>query len=62
MIEWRKSSRSNTENGNCVELASLPGRVGVRDSKNPTGPAFALSPESFRAFVRDVKAGELDTP
>lgn len=61
-IRWRKSSRSNTDNGACVELANLPGRVGVRDSKHPTGPAFALSRESFRTLVRDVKAGSLDTP
>ncbi|TDC54318.1 DUF397 domain-containing protein [Actinomadura sp. KC345] len=61
-VKWRKSSRSNTDNGACVELANLPGRVGVRDSKDPAGPALALSPESFRALVRDVKAGSLDTP
>ncbi|WP_242900696.1 DUF397 domain-containing protein [Actinomadura terrae] len=59
---WRKSSRSNPDNGNCVELAGLPGRVGVRDSKNPDGPAFALSAASFRALVRDVKAGHHDMP
>ncbi|WP_242900695.1 DUF397 domain-containing protein [Actinomadura terrae] len=61
-IKWRKSSRSNTSKGNCVELASLPGRVGVRDSKNPESPAFALSAASFRALVRDVKAGHHDMP
>ncbi|TDD64704.1 DUF397 domain-containing protein [Actinomadura rubrisoli] len=62
MTEWRKASKSSTEGGDCVELARFPDTVGVRDSKNPHGPAFALSRESFRSLVRDVKAGKLDTP
>ncbi|MFD8361732.1 DUF397 domain-containing protein, partial [Streptomyces hygroscopicus] len=36
---WRKSSYSNPDGGNCVEVAdNLPGIVPVRDSKNPDGP------------------------
>ncbi|MFC4055889.1 DUF397 domain-containing protein [Actinomadura syzygii] len=61
-IKWRKSSRSNTGNGACVELASLPGRVGIRDSKAPTAPALALTPDSFRALLHNAKAGHLDLP
>ncbi|MEU5994765.1 DUF397 domain-containing protein [Spirillospora sp. NPDC047418] len=62
MIVWRKASRSNTSGGNCVEVAQRPGNVGVRDSKDPYGAVFALSRESFRSLVRDVKAGDLDVP
>ncbi|GAA4235620.1 hypothetical protein GCM10022254_43240 [Actinomadura meridiana] len=62
MIVWRKASRSNTSGGNCVEVAQRPGSVGVRDSKDPNGPTFALSQETFRLLVRDVKAGDLDKP
>ncbi|TYK51266.1 DUF397 domain-containing protein [Actinomadura decatromicini] len=61
-IKWRKSSRSNADNGACVELANLPGRIGVRDSKNPTAPALALTPDSFRALLGDAKAGHFDLP
>ncbi|MGH3792547.1 MAG: DUF397 domain-containing protein, partial [Pseudonocardiaceae bacterium] len=35
---WRKSSRSVGGYGdqtNCVEVAELPGRVAMRDSKDP---------------------------
>ncbi|HEY7484053.1 MAG TPA: DUF397 domain-containing protein [Streptosporangiaceae bacterium] len=32
---WRKSSHSNTQGGDCVEVARLAGGIGVRDSKNP---------------------------
>ncbi|WP_157429899.1 DUF397 domain-containing protein, partial [Actinomadura oligospora] len=30
---WRKSSHSGTQQGDCVEVAHLEHRVGVRDSK-----------------------------
>ncbi|QXJ23584.1 DUF397 domain-containing protein [Actinomadura graeca] len=62
MIVWRKASQSDTSGGDCVEIAQLPENIGVRDSKNPLGPAFALSPTSFRALVHDVKTGNHDTP
>ncbi|MEU6170643.1 DUF397 domain-containing protein [Streptantibioticus parmotrematis] len=56
---WRKSSHSSDTGGNCVEVAELPDLIAVRDSKNPTGPALAFSPEAFRAFVGAVARGEL---
>ncbi|MFB9428212.1 DUF397 domain-containing protein [Streptoalloteichus tenebrarius] len=31
--------------------------VGVRDSKNPTGPALSFSHREWSAFVRGVKNG-----
>lgn len=43
-LSWRKSSRSGSGGGQCVEAAHLhDGRVAVRDSKNPHGPALLLS-------------------
>ncbi|MFG2104002.1 DUF397 domain-containing protein [Micromonospora echinaurantiaca] len=49
---WRKSSRSSGNGGNCVEVAdNLPGVVGVRDSKDPIGPALVFAPAAWRAFV-----------
>ncbi|MFI6260827.1 DUF397 domain-containing protein [Micromonospora sp. NPDC051006] len=49
---WRKSSRSNSNGGACVEVAdNLPGVVAVRDSKDPAGPALTFPPASWRAFV-----------
>ncbi|WP_428962848.1 DUF397 domain-containing protein [Micromonospora fluostatini] len=50
--QWRKSTRSGTSGGNCVEVAdNLPGVVAVRDSKDPTGPALVFAPGAWRAFV-----------
>jgi hypothetical protein len=58
MIVWRKSSHSGTQDeSECVEIAGLPGRIGVRDSKNPYGPVLTLSRHDFRALVAQVKAG-----
>ncbi|MEW2146213.1 DUF397 domain-containing protein [Micromonospora vinacea] len=52
---WRKSTRSGSGGGNCVEVAdNLPGIVGVRDSKDPEGPALVFGPVAWRAFVTEV--------
>lgn len=59
--EWRKSTRSQGANNNCVEVAgNLPGIVAVRDSKNPDGPALIVSPAEWRRFLREVKGGAFD--
>ncbi|MCX5067259.1 DUF397 domain-containing protein [Micromonospora lupini] len=48
--QWRTSTRSG--NGECVEVAdNLPGVVGVRDSKDPSGPVLVFAPVAWRAFV-----------
>lgn len=52
---WRKSGRSSGQ-GNCVEVAdNLPDVVGVRDSKDPTGPALTFGPAAWRRFVTYTK-------
>jgi hypothetical protein len=50
---WRTSSRSGQNGGDCVEVAdNLPGRVLVRDSKDPQGPVLTFAPWEWQAFVR----------
>ena len=45
-LSWRKSSYSGNGGGNCVEVGTgLPGKIGVRDSKNPDGPVLSFGPE-----------------
>ena len=57
---WIKSSLSFS-NGNCVEVASLPGgEVGVRDSKDVEGPVLRFTPDEWRAFVGGARNGEFD--
>ncbi|PPJ35169.1 DUF397 domain-containing protein [Nocardia nova] len=59
---WFKSSHSGGSQ-DCVEVAFLAdGTVGVRDSKNPTGPALAFAPEEWDAFTATVASTGLDQP
>jgi Domain of unknown function (DUF397) len=59
--QWRKSSYSGTNGGQCVEVAaSLPGVVAVRDSKNVTGPELEITDRAWSAFITDIKRGEFD--
>ncbi|MFF9013520.1 DUF397 domain-containing protein [Streptomyces sp. NPDC014870] len=50
-FEWRKSSYSDSGGGECVEVATCPHSVHVRDSKVQDGPAFAVAPASWSAFL-----------
>jgi hypothetical protein len=54
--QWRKSTRSGSSGGDCVEVAdNLPGVVGVRDSKDRDGGTLTFAPEQWRAFVNHAK-------
>ncbi|MCX4387520.1 DUF397 domain-containing protein [Micromonospora peucetia] len=53
--QWRKSTKSGNNGGACVEVAdNLSGVVGVRDSKDPSGPALVFAPAAWRSFVAQV--------
>ncbi|MFC9233671.1 DUF397 domain-containing protein [Streptomyces decoyicus] len=53
---WCKSSYSNGDGGNCVEVVDdLPGIVPVRDSKDPHGPAIIFPASAWSTFVSAVK-------
>lgn len=54
---WFKSSHSGGGQ-ECVEVAHLaPGMVGVRDSKDPTGPALFFTADDWDSFLAGAKAG-----
>ncbi|MEU5108059.1 MULTISPECIES: DUF397 domain-containing protein [unclassified Streptomyces] len=56
---WRKSRYSNTQGGECVEVADgIPGMVPLRDSKNPEGPALIFEAAAWASFVEAVKSEE----
>lgn len=53
---WRKSSRSNTQGGDCVEVAdNVTGVIGVRDSKDPSGPVLVFSPAAWQGFIHAIQ-------
>jgi uncharacterized protein DUF397 len=59
---WRKSSRTNggDDQTNCVEVAELPDRIAMRDSKDPTGPALAFTHPEWQAFVGGIRTSQFD--
>jgi hypothetical protein len=56
---WTKSSLSFS-NGNCVEVASLDGTIGVRNSRDQSGPELRFTPDEWDAFLGGVRNGEFD--
>ncbi|MFI5658999.1 DUF397 domain-containing protein [Streptomyces sp. NPDC051684] len=51
-LHWFKSSYSSSEGGACVEVATEPTAIHVRDSKNADGgPHFTVTPEAWTAFL-----------
>jgi hypothetical protein len=51
-LEWVKSSYSGSEGGNCLEVATTPTTIHIRDSKQPAGPVLTLSPATWSEFLR----------
>jgi hypothetical protein len=56
---WRKSSYSNPDGGNCVEIApNLSSVVPVRDSKAPSRGTLLFGPAAWTRFIDEVKRTE----
>ncbi|MDT0345390.1 DUF397 domain-containing protein [Streptomyces litchfieldiae] len=57
---WRKPW-SGTNGGNCVEALKLAdGRVALRQSTDPDGPALIYTVHEIETFIRGAKRGEAD--
>ncbi|MEV6495941.1 DUF397 domain-containing protein [Streptomyces prunicolor] len=54
-LAWFKSSYSGGNDGeSCVEIATAPGTVHVRDSKSVEGPKFTVTPTAWTDFVHQL--------
>ncbi|WP_327243784.1 DUF397 domain-containing protein [Streptomyces sp. NBC_01320] len=54
---WRKSSYSNGDGGNCVEVADdAPDLVPVRDSKITNSPVLVFRAAGWMSFIKGVKS------
>lgn len=57
---WHKPW-SGGNGGNCIEAMRLgDGRVALRQSTDPDGPALIFAGSEFTAFIEGAKAGEAD--
>ncbi|WP_405871962.1 DUF397 domain-containing protein [Streptomyces sp. NBC_00005] len=54
-LRWFKSSYSDSSNGNdCVEMATTPATIHIRDSKTPETPHLTVTPAAWSAFLGGV--------
>lgn len=60
--DWVKSSRSSGGSDNCVEVRLAPDAIGVRDSKERSGPVLVVPSAAWSTFVAAAKSGHLDSP
>lgn len=62
MDNWRKSSYSGPDDGNnCVEIATSPTRVAIRDSKAPARATLTFPTTSFTSFLATLKTSHPDS-
>ncbi|GAA2625116.1 DUF397 domain-containing protein [Streptomyces axinellae] len=50
-LEWVKSSYSDNDGPDCVEVALAPDAVHVRDSKDTAGPRLGFGSGAWAEFV-----------
>jgi hypothetical protein len=53
---WRTSSYSTANGGQCVEVGNIVAGVVVRDTTNRPGPALIFSAGAWRALLAVVRA------
>jgi hypothetical protein len=58
-LTWRKAVRSMNA-GDCVEVAPADGKIFVRDSKDPSGPALEYSASAWRGFLAAARKNGLN--
>ncbi|MEU4032711.1 DUF397 domain-containing protein [Streptomyces collinus] len=53
---WRKSSYSGGGDGNnCVEIATSPAHIAIRDSKTPARATLTFPSTAFTRFIEALK-------
>jgi hypothetical protein len=60
ITRWKKSSKSGSNGGSCVEVRQYDDAIQVRDSKDRTGPVLTFTRDEWRAFISGTKDGEFD--
>lgn len=50
ILHWRKSTYSG-DSSNCVEVATAPGAIHIRDSKAAAGPHLSIRSATWADFL-----------
>ncbi|MEV7994718.1 DUF397 domain-containing protein [Streptomyces sp. NPDC086077] len=54
-LHWFKSSySSSSEPGDCVEVATTPATIHIRDSKSPAAAQLTVTPGAWSDFLTHV--------
>ncbi|MCW5252391.1 MULTISPECIES: DUF397 domain-containing protein [unclassified Streptomyces] len=56
-LHWFKSSHSGGAGGDCIEVATAPAAVHVRDSKTPAHGTLTVRPDTWTAFLGLTRQG-----
>ncbi|MFJ2889145.1 DUF397 domain-containing protein [Streptomyces sp. NPDC087305] len=60
VVNWRKSSYSNSDGGACVEVSDdFAAVVPVQDSKVPNGPVLVFPADGWNSFVSAIRNRQL---
>ena len=59
MVGWRKSTYSDGNGGECVEVASA-GTVMIRDTRDRDGLTLTVPAPAWRAFTTQLRAGSAE--
>ncbi|RLK61455.1 DUF397 domain-containing protein [Actinokineospora cianjurensis] len=54
-VPFRKSTRSSTNGGQCVEVGSRPGLIAVRDSKSPASGLIVFPTSAWTKALASLK-------
>lgn len=54
-MDWRKSSYSGAQGGDCVETASADDVVMVRDTKDRAGETLTFTTTAWTTFATSLK-------
>jgi hypothetical protein len=54
-MDWRKSTYSGANGGNCLETASADGAILVRDTANRDGATLTVSAQAWQTFTDKLR-------
>jgi hypothetical protein len=54
-VQWFKSSYSSDEAGDCLEAATTPATIHIRDSKDITRAHLTFTPRTWAVFVAHAR-------